>query len=420
MHTPDRLPQPDPEALSHSQALSTRIQARIRQQGPIPFHDFMHMALYEPGLGYYVAGRPKLGPGGDFTTAPEISALFSRCLAQQCADILAGLAGASLLEFGAGRGVMAAELLQALDGLQQLPQQYLILEPSPHLQQVQHETLQQQAPAHLQRVQWLTRLPQGFRGVMLANEVLDAMPVALFDIMHGQLRQVQVGLQPDPASRLARQHDPSRQHKPEPVPETLCRTSSPDWRGTHRFPDGIPDYLHTLAATLPADLPYCSEFNPLLPGWLSSVAGSLDQGSLLLIDYGYERAEYYHPERHTGTLLCHYRQRVHDNPLLWPGLQDITASVDFTAVAEAGTAAGLVLAGYTTQAQFLINTGLEQQFLHALATDTHPQQQYALAQQVRLLTLPQEMGERFRVMAFNKGFTAPLQGFRLGDRMHRL
>ncbi|MCB1619985.1 MAG: SAM-dependent methyltransferase [Thiothrix sp.] len=408
MHISDTLPRPDAEMLAHSQALSARIQDRIRQQGPIPFSTFMHMALYQPGLGYYVAGLPKLGPGGDFTTAPEISALFSRCLARQCADILAAIPGAGLLEFGAGRGVMAAELLRELARLKQLPQQYLILEPSPHLQQVQHETLQQRAPACLERVQWLSALPQGFRGVMLANEVLDAMPVELFEIAAGTLRQVQVGLTgPD-----------------TPAPAAFCWHVSPDWRRHCHYPVEIPDYLHTLpadadnASQRAADVAYRSEFNPLLPGWMAGVAESLDQGTLLLIDYGYERAEYYHPQRHTGTLLCHYRQRVHDNPLCWPGLQDITASVDFTAVAESATAAGLRLAGYTTQMQFLVNTGLEQQFLQALAAD--PEQQYALAQQVRLLTLPQEMGERFRVMGFNKGFTLPLQGFRLGDRTHRL
>ena len=347
----------------------------------------MQTALYEPGLGYYVAGLRKIGAEGDFVTAPEISPLFSHSIANQCAQLLTELPNSSILELGAGSGRMAAQILLRLEQLACLPEYYFILDLSPDLQARQRETLAADVPHLLSKVQWLNRLPTApFQGVILANEVLDAMPVELFTVTDAGIATVQVVVQPEGFSFTT---DDSQQ---------------------------AADIEKLLANDLV--LPYTSEFNPALAAWIHSLADCLAAGALLLIDYGYERADYYQPERNQGTLVCHYQHRVHANPLIYPGLQDITASVDFTAVAEAGLAAGLDLAGYTTQAAFLLNCGLEDLFIAAL--QTNPQASYHLAQQIRTLSLPAEMGERFKVMALTKGFTPPLLGFRLGDRQHRL
>lgn len=388
MRFTDTLPTPSAEALAHSEQLKAIICQKIQAQGgQISFHDFMQMALYEPGLGYYVAGLRKIGAAGDFVTAPEISALFSKCIANQCAQVLSALPNSSILELGAGSGRMAADLLLHLEQLNCLPEYYFILDLSPDLQTRQRETLAQYAPHLLHQVQWLTRLPtEPFRGVMLGNEVLDAMPVELFTVSKQGIASVQVSVV---ANQFA-------------------------------FTDGqakATEYIQTLLPTELA-LPYTSEFNPALAAWIHSLAEHLETGALLLIDYGYERADYYHPERSQGTLLCHYQHRVHNHPLIYPGLQDLTASVDFTAVAEAGVDAGLQLAGYTTQAAFLASCGLEDLFIAAL--NQNPQTSYPLAQEIRTLSLPSEMGERFKVIALTKGFTTPLLGFRLGDRQHRL
>lgn len=373
MRFTDRLPTPPAEALEHSEQLAQRIRAAITaHNSSIPFREFMRMALYEPGLGYYVAGLRKIGKEGDFITAPEISPLFSQCLANQCAQVLTELGGGDMLELGAGSGVMAADMLLRLEMLGCLPVRYLILDLSPELRDRQRQTLQATVPHLLTRVEWLDALPaEPLRGVIVGNEVLDAMPVELFTLVNGArvIRQVEM-------------------------------------QGAN------------FGLTAVAGGTYTSEYNPALPGWMRSMADTLETGALILIDYGYEQKDYYHPDRSQGTLICHYQHRVHDNPLLYPGLQDITASVDFTAVAEAGVDAGLELAGYTTQAAFLASSGLEELFIAAL--DAHPASQYPLAQQVRTLSLPSEMGERFKVIALSKGFTPGLVGFRLADQRHRL
>ncbi|WP_298607855.1 SAM-dependent methyltransferase [uncultured Thiothrix sp.] len=388
MRFTDTLPTPSVEALAHSQQLKTIICQKIQAQGgQISFHDFMQAALYEPGLGYYVAGLRKIGAEGDFVTAPEISALFSQCIANQCAQLLTELPKSAILELGAGSGRMATEILLHLERLACLPEHYFILDLSPDLQARQHETLTQYAPHLLHKVQWLTSLPtEPFQGVILGNEVLDAMPVELFTLTEDGIIQVQVSVEQN------------------------------EFIFTQQASAGV----EAIQALLPAelDLPYTSEFNPAIAPWIQSLADCLAAGAILLIDYGYERADYYHPERRQGTLLCHYQHRVHNHPLIYPGLQDLTASVDFTAVAEAGVDAGLQLAGYTTQAAFLAGCGLEDLFMAAL--NQHPQAHYQFAQQIRTLSLPSEMGERFKVIALTKGFTTPLLGFRLGDRQHRL
>ncbi len=383
MRFTDTLPMPALEAQIHSQQLTARIRQAIQDAGgSIPFAQFMHMALYEPGLGYYVAGLRKIGKDGDFVTAPEISALFSQCLANQCAQVLHELGGGDVLELGAGSGMMAADILMQLEKLECLPRHYYILDVSPELRDRQFHTLQRKVPHLLARVTWLDSLPaQPLRGVILGNEVLDAMPVELFRIMDGEMFALAVSANDEGFAFVTAAHA-----QPSPYPA---------------LPDG-----------------YTSEYNPALPAWLQSVADCLTAGVVLLIDYGYEAREYYHPERNQGTLICHYQHRVHDNPLVYVGLQDITASVDFTAVADAGLDAGLELYGYTTQAMFLASSGLEQAFLAAL--QARPSQQYALAQQVRLLSLPSEMGDRFKVIALGKDYHSVLMGFQLDDRRYRL
>lgn len=378
------LPAPTAEEIAHSAQLSACIRQTIHDAGgSIPFRQFMHMALYEPSLGYYVAGLRKIGKDGDFVTAPEISPLFSQCIANQCAQILNELSGGDILELGAGSGIMAADILIQLEKLECLPQHYYILDVSPELRDRQFHTLQRKVPHLLERVKWLDSLPaQPLRGVILGNEVLDAMPVELFRIVDGAMHTLNVTSHTDGFALV----NAATHSQASPYPD---------------LPDG-----------------YTSEYNPALPAWLQSMAQCLAAGVILLVDYGYEAREYYHPERSQGTLICHYQHRVHDNPLIYVGLQDITASVDFTAVANAGLDVGLELYGYTTQAMFLASSGLEQVFINAL--NTHPEQPYALAQQVRLLSLPSEMGDRFKVIALGKDYHSALLGFQLDDRRYRL
>ncbi len=359
-----------------------RLRAEIETAGgAIPFRRFMELALYAPGLGYYVAGASKFGAAGDFVTAPEISPLFGRLLAAPCAQVLERLGGGDLLEFGAGTGAMAVQVLSRLEELGRLPDHYFILEVSPELRQRQARTLEAQVPHLASRVEWLEGLPHDFSGVMLANEVLDAMPVERF-------RKGDTGVE--------------RQWVAWEEKRLLAQ-----WR----------DAEGELAAALAAieaevgELPpgYRSELNPSLAPWLTAVAESLRQGLLLLIDYGYPRREYYHPQRHMGTLRCHFRHHAHDDPLLLPGLQDITAHVDFTAVAEGGRQAGLERLGYATQARFLLGCGLDR-----LLAESDPLQvadHLTLVQGVKQLVSPTGMGEQFKVMALGKGVEGELAGF---------
>ncbi len=388
------LPEPSAAEQAHSDRLRAHIASEIEQAGGfLPFDRYMELALYAPGLGYYVAGAHKFGPGGDFVTAPELSPLFSRCLARQCAQVLGQFRrSACVLELGAGSGRMAADVLAELERLDCLPDHYYILEPSPELRQRQRATLAAAVPHLLGSVRWLDGLDGlALHGVVLANEVADALPVQRF--RHGEDGLFELGVAWRDGALVAAER---------PAGEALAAR----------------------VAALRADLadpwptPYVSELSPRLAPWLAALAAALAEGVLLFIDYGYPRREYYHPQRASGTLLCHYRHRALDDPLARVGLQDITASVDFTALAEAGTAAGLDLAGYTTQAHFLLGNGLEALFAAAAGDDLR--QQVELARQVKLLTLPSEMGERFQVMAFAKGIDSPLQGFALRDLRFRL
>lgn len=393
MRFTDTLPQPTDTAFAHSQRLAEYICDTLQtQNGHIGFREFMHMALYAPALGYYVAGAHKIGASGDFITAPEISPLFSQCLANQCKQVLQALDGGDILELGAGSGIMAADILKHLDSTDCLPENYYILEVSPDLKQRQHQALAQHVPHLLERVIWLDALPtQPVRGVIVGNEVLDAMPVDVFILDSGEIYEQTVTLDDNQQFAFGRQ----------PANSTLRDNIKQLSLDSNNYPNG-----------------YTSELNPQLPGWLNSLGQSLEAGAILLVDYGYERKDYYLPERAQGTLICHYQHRAHDNPLLYPGLQDITANADFTAVAEAATQADLHVAGYTTQANFLINAGLEALF--ATQLQQKPKQQYPLAQQVRTLSLPSEMGERFKVIGLTKGFTNDLMGFTLSDQRHRL
>lgn len=388
-----RLPEPDAAAVAHSAQLLAHIRAQIDAGGgSLSFARFMELALYAPGLGYYVAGARKFGAAGDFVTAPEISPLFGRCLAHSCADALAALGGGDILEFGPGRGLMAADLLLELESLDCLPDTYFLVELSPDLRERQRQTLAERTPHLLDKVRWLERLPQKpMRGVVLANEVLDAMPVERFRIEGATVQQARVTWRDDQ------------------LVETF-----------QSAPERLVDAVHHIEADLGDRFAdgYRSEVNLTLRPWLAAVAAFMEQGLVLLIDYGYPRREYYHPERRAGTLLCHYRHRAHDQPLARVGLQDITAYVDFTAVAEAAADAGLELAGFTTQAHFLLGSGLEH--LLAASDPDAPTAHLELARQLKVLTLPGEMGERFKVMALQRGLELSLPGLAVRDLRSRL
>ena len=373
------LPVPAPEALEHSRRLAARIRQEIRAaDGVLPFARYMELVLYAPGLGYYSAGARKFGAAGDFVTAPELSPLFSRCLARQCAEVLTALKQGFILELGAGSGVMAVDLLAELQHLGLLPREYLILEVSADLKERQRTLLAERVPELLPRVRWLDALPESFEGVILGNEVLDALPVERF-------RKAAAGYA---------QYCVAEQGENFVWEEALAS-------------EGLSAVLARLEQTLLAPLAdgYTSEICAGLPPLFATLAATLARGAVLFVDYGYERAAYYHADRSMGTLMCHYRQRAHADPFLYPGLQDITANVDFTAVAEAATAAGLELAGYTTQAHFLLGLGIVE-----LAGG-----EMKAAQQVKLLTLPEEMGERFKAIGFTKGLEMELKGFGLRD-----
>lgn len=381
------LPEPGNEAKARSENLACAIREAIESAGgSIGFDDYMRLALHTPGLGYYGGGSEPFGQGGDFITAPEISPLFARCLARQCAQVLAVIPNGDILEFGAGSGALAAGLLDALEDFGQLPRRYRILELSGSLRKRQSERLARWAGC----VEWLEAWPAScFRGVVLANEVLDALPVTCFMLGADGVFERRVGWSED-----------GFEWRAQPADEILKAR--------------IEALLQSLPASLPAG--YQSEISLQLPAWLKALSEPLAQGLALLIDYGYPRREYYHPQRGSGTLLCHYRHRAYDDPFWYPGLQDISANLDFTTVAEAGEAAGFKLSGYTTQAQFLLACGIED--LYDPAADEHARLQ--VSQQIKRLTLPSEMGERFQVMALGKDLDLPLMGFRLRDYRWRL
>jgi SAM-dependent MidA family methyltransferase len=376
----------------HSGRLHAQLAAEIRAAGGwIGFERYMEAALYAPGLGYYSAGARKLGRGGDFTTAPEISRLFGGCVAQQCAGVFCEVGTGSILEIGAGSGALAADVLSRLESLRCLPQRYSILDVSADLRERQHISLERRVPHLLERVRWVDSPPEEpFDGVIIANEVLDALPVTRFRWHPGSCEELGVALEGD---RFV--------WAPRPAGEALtsmCRSlaaAGGEWQ------DG-----------------YQSEYCPRLAAWTREVTRALRRGAALWIDYGLPRSQYYFPQRRDGTLLCHFRQRAHDNPFVHPGLQDITAWVDFTLLAQCCAPAGYELAGFTTQAHFLAALGVDQEMQRLAGAD--PNRHARLANEARRLMLPGEMGERFKAMAWSRGLQAPLRGFSLHDMRHTL
>jgi SAM-dependent MidA family methyltransferase len=384
------LPPPDPVAREHSARLQRLIAAELAAAGGrLSFARFMELALYAPGLGYYSGGSLKLGAEGDFITAPESSPLFARCLARQVAQVLTHLGDGDVLEVGAGSGQMAADLLAALAASDHLPNRYFILERSGELRARQQALLQERLPQLKDRIQWLEQLPgPGFRGVIIANELLDALPVHCFT--------------------LTAQGAAERYVQQEGEQWRWCLGPVSDAALTER--------INVLRRDEDLFSGYSSEINLAGEAWVRSIADVLAAGMLLVIDYGFPRREYYHPQRSDGTLMCHYRHRAHDDPLILVGLQDITAHVDFTAMAAAGHGAGLEVAGYTTQGSFLLATGITE-LLHT-ATDEMTRLRWA--QQIKKLTLPHEMGELFKVLAFARLIDEPLMGFTWRDLRDRL
>jgi SAM-dependent MidA family methyltransferase len=381
---PANLPIPTADALLHSQALIQLIRAEITANGGyISFARFMELALYAPGLGYYSAGCWKFGQKGDFVTAPEISPLFAQCLARQCQQVLLAVTNGEIIELGAGTGKLAVDLLLELEKLNCLPQRYSILEVSAELRLRQQAFCREKIPHLMERMVWLDQLPgKPIQGIILANEVLDAMPVQRFHLLQDELQEFYVGWQGD---------------------DFVWHLAKPQ---------------HEIKLGFTAETPYEFENNLNLTPWMASVSECLQQGLVLLIDYGFPQHEYYHPDRSMGTLMCHYQHHSHADPFLLVGLQDITAHVDFTAVAETAVENNLQVAGFTTQAAFLLNCGLLDLLNQA---DEDSSARLALNQQINLLTSPAEMGELFKVIALTRELDeVDLLGFQQFDQRMRL
>lgn len=375
-----RLPDPGADERAHSDRLLTRLREEIAAHGPMPFSQYMERCLYAPGLGYYSAGKTKFGEAGDFITAPELGELFARCVVNATYPVIQMLGdNADFLELGGGSGAFAEAALKAFAAQGALPRRYYILEPSADLRERQRERLAAALPSELfAHVLWLDRPPeQDWQGVLFANEVIDALPTTRFAMKMGEVYEEYVAL--DGEGRLMRVDRPA-----DALVSGAVRHVERDIET--EFPDG-----------------YRSEILPQLPYWIQAIAGSLTAGLMVFADYGYVRREYYLPERNDGTLRAFYRHRAHSDPLHLPGLNDLTASVDFTALAEAGNSAGFGVAGYMPQAQFLIGSGLQDIFSAAYEAATDEAMRYDLAQQVKKLTLPDQMGERFQVMLFARG-----------------
>jgi len=403
------LPPLSPEERHHSRSLAGLIRAQLAAAGGwLSFERFMDLALYAPGLGYYSAGSVKIGVGGDFVTAPEVSDLFNRCVARQCAEILT-TTGGEILELGAGTGRMAATVLSALAAQGVLPERYAILEVSADLAARQRARLAQLPSQLRERVVWLGGLPQSpLRGVVLANEVADALPCRRFTWRDGAVRELGVALdETTPSAGGATGGAPEAGGEEISFREQSAAAQAPLARA-----------CEGLLASLEGELPpgYVSELCLRVEPWIASLSECLGRGVLLLCDYGLPRRHYYHRERASGTLRCHFKQRAHADPYINVGVQDITAWVDFTRIAEAALAADLTVSGFATQAAFLLATGLE-----GLVAEAGDEVQRArLAGEARRLVLPEEMGEAFKFMALTRDYDAPLCGFALQDLRHLL
>lgn len=394
------LPEPSADAQAHSEQLRALVAEEIRRAGgALPFWRYMELCLYAPGLGYYSAGARKFGADGDFVTASELGDLFAQCIAQAVAPALRALGEhAEFFEIGGGSGAFAEQMLTQLDMHGLLPARYALLEPSADLRERQRARLAAALrPDLFARVAWLNGPPDSeWRGVLFANEVLDALPTPRFVLRDGEVYEECVALDADDGFRAV-----------ERPADALLRAAV---RHVEQ------DLLRSGNGGLLAD-GYRSELLPQLPYWIQAVGGLLREGAMLFVDYGYPRREFYLPERRDGTLICHYRHRAHADPYVLAGLQDLSASVDFTALAEAGVTAGFELAGYCAQAQFLLANGLASAL--EVAQELPEIERYALAQQAKRLTLPGEMGERFQVMGFQRGVDISA-AFALGDLTRRL
>jgi SAM-dependent MidA family methyltransferase len=381
------LPEPDADARAHSARVAAAVARAIEGEGGfLPFDRYMQLVLYAPGLGYYVAGARKFGAAGDFVTAPELTPLFGATLARQVGAILDATQERDIVEFGAGSGKLAADLLSALAEAGAAPRRYCIVEVSPELVQRQRAAIARLAPEHAHRVDWLQSPPDRIAGAVVMNEVLDAVPPSIVVRSGGQWREQGVVL---------RDGVPALASRPLADARLAALASA-------RFPPG--DYV--------------SEVNPAAEALVEDVGSRLAAGALLVIDYGFPRAEYYHPQRAGGTLMAHYRHRTHGDPLRWPGLTDLTAHVDFTAMAEAGERAGLTVAGFTSQAAFLLAAGLLDRLAAVGPPDTAAYLRDAAA--VQMLTSPAEMGELFKVLALSRSDGIAWPGFTLTDMTHRL
>ncbi|WP_036172075.1 class I SAM-dependent methyltransferase [Massilia sp. 9096] len=382
------LPAPNSDALAASQALQRLIAAEIANQGgAIPFSRFMELALYAPNLGYYSGGAAKLGAEGDFTTAPEISPLFGATLARAAAAIMAQT-GPNIIEFGAGTGKLARDVLDALARMGVAVESYTIIELSGELRARQQEALK----AYPQ-VRWLSGFPESFQGAVLANEVLDAMPVELVVKEGGRWRRQMVTID----------------------------------EGRFAFEPGEPDgaLLEQIARQIPdaeqLQDGYLTEVHPVACGFMGSLAAMFtakgSRGAAILVDYGFPAREFYFDERSGGTLMCHYRHHAHPDPFYVPGLQDLTAHVDFTAMALAAQDAGLDVLGYMSQAAFLLACGIGELLLQTDPEDTLRYLPQSKA--VQKLVSPAEMGELFKVLLVGHGVELD-PAIARADRSHRL
>lgn len=385
------LPAPSPTALEHSHTVKQAIQAKIKTSGNwISFADYMELILYAPGLGYYSGGTTKFGGAGDFVTAPEISTLFGKTLARQAKQILNLTEDANILEFGAGSGKLALDLLLELEKSDSLPTKYFILELSADLRQRQQILIKNEAPHLLSLMHWLDELPTRFKGFIIANEVLDAMPVHLVTWRNDQLYERGVIWLEDKFAWKEQPLHGGRLH------EAACK----------------------LTPQIENNTVYTSEISLAVKQFIHSLKDILQEGAIVLIDYGFGCNEYYHPQRIQGTLMCHYRHHSHDDPFYLPGLQDVTCHVDFSSVYEAMNNTDLELLGYTTQTYFLLNCGIAEILSQVSAEQVN--EYLPLSNQLQKLTSPAEMGELFKVIAFGKNIQQPMIGFSTGDKSHLL
>ncbi len=389
---PASLPKPDDTSATHSARVAAYLREKIEiAGGKISFAEFMHEVLYAPGLGYYSAGATKFGGAGDFITAPEVSGIFGRVLARQCAEVLSGVKNGAVLEAGAGSGKLALDMLTAFEEMDALPSTYNILEVSADLADRQQRQLQDRFPHLVGRIRWLSELPENFDGVIVANEVVDALPVERFVKRKAGVVQ-------------------------------LCVSVGDGgfvWSEA-QAPDQLSEFVAGIEADLGRTLEegYVSEVSLAAPQWVADLARSLRRGAMFFFDYGVSRREYYAPERTDGWLRCHYRHHAHNNPLIYPGIQDLTAWVDFSSLAGSAVKNGLEILGYQTQSQFLMGGGLTIEM--AGFSELPIAEQLALSGQIKTLTLPGEMGEHFKCIALGRGAISVPSAFQFADRTETL